>query len=345
MSIILDALRRGRGRRRLGPSPNAAQTDAVLQTLGYGRFNPASPINRLKRALAPRRIRYPVAVVLWVAVIWMTAHVPLARRAVRTTRSDARPCTAAPAPTSDRKRTDAPQATTQPPTHSAARCRTQAPAAADACHTCRRTRITRTRRTQRTYAPATHAPGAIRVQTSRRVGLPTSAPIAPAARRRTAMSTSAARSAATVTTGDDHFSRAMMYQRLGDFENALVSYRQVLQRDDLNVEAHNNLGVLYRDKGLFDDAIKAVSAGDRHQPRLRARAQQSRRRLSQSAEVRHGRFAISRGARDRPEERRVAGEPFDRRERVGAPRSGPGDGSRARSKSIRATPRRTTTSD
>ncbi len=48
----------------------------------------------------------------------------------------------------------------------------------------------------------------------------------------------------------------MMYQRLGDFENALVSYRQVLQRDDLNVEAHNNLGVLYRDKGLYDDAIR-----------------------------------------------------------------------------------------
>ena len=58
----------------------------------------------------------------------------------------------------------------------------------------------------------------------------------------------------------------MMYQRLGDFENALVSYRQVLQRDDLNVEAHNNLGVLYRDKGLFDDAITAFSARDRHQP-------------------------------------------------------------------------------
>ena len=47
-----------------------------------------------------------------------------------------------------------------------------------------------------------------------------------------------------------------MYQRLGDFENALINYRQVLQRDDLNVEAHNNLGLLYRDKGLFDDAIQ-----------------------------------------------------------------------------------------
>jgi hypothetical protein len=49
---------------------------------------------------------------------------------------------------------------------------------------------------------------------------------------------------------------ALMYQRLGDFENALVSYREVLQRDEVNVEAHNNLGVLYRDKGLYDEAIR-----------------------------------------------------------------------------------------
>ena len=72
----------------------------------------------------------------------------------------------------------------------------------------------------------------------------------------------------------------MMYQRLGDFENAQVSYRQVLQRDDLNVEAHNNLGVLYRDKGLLRRCHQTFSAGDRHQPWLRTRPQQSRRRLS-----------------------------------------------------------------
>ena len=97
---------------------------------------------------------------------------------------------------------------------------------------------------------------------------------------RTALSTPAGANAAIVTTGDDHFSRAMMYQRLGDFENALVSYRQVLQRDDLNVEAHNNLGVLYRDKGLLDDAIRHFQRAIAINPRLRARAEQSRRRVS-----------------------------------------------------------------
>jgi tetratricopeptide (TPR) repeat protein len=35
-----------------------------------------------------------------------------------------------------------------------------------------------------------------------------------------------------------------------------VNYKLVLQRDDLNIQAHNNLGVLYRDKGLFEDAIR-----------------------------------------------------------------------------------------
>ena len=44
MSIILDALRRGRGRQTPEPNPNAAQTDAVLQTLGYGKFNPDHPV-------------------------------------------------------------------------------------------------------------------------------------------------------------------------------------------------------------------------------------------------------------------------------------------------------------
>jgi Tfp pilus assembly protein PilF len=49
---------------------------------------------------------------------------------------------------------------------------------------------------------------------------------------------------------------ALYYHRTGDFEQALVHYRRVLQRDELNVEAHNNLGVLYQGKGLYDDASR-----------------------------------------------------------------------------------------
>ena len=72
MSIILDALRGGRGKQPTGPGPNAAQADAVLQTLGYGRFSPAAPMNRLRRAFVLLAIAIVLAVALWVAVFWTT---------------------------------------------------------------------------------------------------------------------------------------------------------------------------------------------------------------------------------------------------------------------------------
>jgi Tfp pilus assembly protein PilF len=53
----------------------------------------------------------------------------------------------------------------------------------------------------------------------------------------------------------DHFTLALYYQRVGDFENALIHYRAVLAANELNAEAHNNLGVLYQGKGLLDEAI------------------------------------------------------------------------------------------
>ena len=78
MSIILDALRRGRSAPPPGPNPNAAQTDAVLQTLGYGRFNPTAPLNRMKRLLVLLVLGVALAVALWVGTIWLT-HAYLAR--------------------------------------------------------------------------------------------------------------------------------------------------------------------------------------------------------------------------------------------------------------------------
>jgi tetratricopeptide (TPR) repeat protein len=66
----------------------------------------------------------------------------------------------------------------------------------------------------------------------------------------------------------DDFQRALYYQRAGDFERSLTLYRAVLQGDELNVEAHNNLGMLYRDKGLSEDAVgefhRALSIAPRY---------------------------------------------------------------------------------
>ena len=54
----------------------------------------------------------------------------------------------------------------------------------------------------------------------------------------------------------DDFKLALYYQRSGEFDQALVHYKAVLQRDELDVEAHNNLGHLYMAKGLLDEAAR-----------------------------------------------------------------------------------------
>jgi tetratricopeptide (TPR) repeat protein len=56
--------------------------------------------------------------------------------------------------------------------------------------------------------------------------------------------------------GPDPFQLALYHQRAGDFEQALVSYKALLQRDEMNIEAHNNLGYLYLGKGLLDEAAR-----------------------------------------------------------------------------------------
>jgi len=54
--------------------------------------------------------------------------------------------------------------------------------------------------------------------------------------------------------GPDDFQLALYYQRSGDFEQALMHYKAVLQRDEMSLDAHNNIGNLYMGKGLFADA-------------------------------------------------------------------------------------------
>jgi len=54
----------------------------------------------------------------------------------------------------------------------------------------------------------------------------------------------------------DEFRLALYYQRTGDFEQALVHYKTVLQRDEMNANAHNNLGNLYLGKALYEEAAR-----------------------------------------------------------------------------------------
>lgn len=50
--------------------------------------------------------------------------------------------------------------------------------------------------------------------------------------------------------------RALDYQRIGEVEKAIAEYRVLLQANEANAQAHNNLGLLYEGKGLLEDAMR-----------------------------------------------------------------------------------------
>ena len=54
---------------------------------------------------------------------------------------------------------------------------------------------------------------------------------------------------------DESFARALRFQQGGDTEHAIAEYRALLQGNESNAQAHNNLGLLYQAKGLTEEAI------------------------------------------------------------------------------------------
>jgi Tfp pilus assembly protein PilF len=65
----------------------------------------------------------------------------------------------------------------------------------------------------------------------------------------------------------DHFALALRYQNLGDFVRAHEHYLNALSENEFNVEARNNLGLLYYSRGMPDNAVDqfrraiAINAG------------------------------------------------------------------------------------
>jgi Flp pilus assembly protein TadD len=59
---------------------------------------------------------------------------------------------------------------------------------------------------------------------------------------------------APVAAATNHFELAVRHHNLGNFEQALKHYLAVLDADEFNTEARNNLGLLYHQRGLTDDA-------------------------------------------------------------------------------------------
>jgi tetratricopeptide (TPR) repeat protein len=52
------------------------------------------------------------------------------------------------------------------------------------------------------------------------------------------------------------FKLAVYHHRAGDFDHAETYYRALLQRNELDPQVHNNLGLLYRDTGMLDEAVR-----------------------------------------------------------------------------------------
>jgi Tfp pilus assembly protein PilF len=62
----------------------------------------------------------------------------------------------------------------------------------------------------------------------------------------------------SATTASDDLDAALVSQRAGDFDGALARYRALLERDELNAQTHNNLGLLYQEKGLLAEAAREL---------------------------------------------------------------------------------------
>jgi Tfp pilus assembly protein PilF len=60
---------------------------------------------------------------------------------------------------------------------------------------------------------------------------------------------------------------ALYFHRAGDFENALQHYRVLLQKNELNAQAHNNLGLLYQEKNLLQESARELQRAILIEPR------------------------------------------------------------------------------
>jgi Tfp pilus assembly protein PilF len=60
---------------------------------------------------------------------------------------------------------------------------------------------------------------------------------------------------------------AIYYHRTGDFENALQHYRALLRKNELDAQAHNNLGLLYQERNLLDESARELQRAIVIEPR------------------------------------------------------------------------------
>ena len=244
MSLILDALRRGQPK----PDPEArkspqvtAYADAVLATLGYSRGEPPTTLGTWLRAYGP----WAVAVVLlglvgW-AAWWSATGNPGGLPAGADRVADARRPPPAVSRPGEQPVADAEIAT--PDEQVAATVPDLAPPP-----------VTASRPAARSVPPAQPSNASVAAVTEPRPlpgegpntvpsAPPTPEPVVPVER--------------PPVTQPDHFEAALSSQRAGDFEGALLHYRALLESNEFNAKVHNNLGLLYHERGLTYEADQA----------------------------------------------------------------------------------------
>jgi type IV pilus assembly protein PilF len=66
---------------------------------------------------------------------------------------------------------------------------------------------------------------------------------------------------------DNDLDLAIYYHRAGDFPNALQHYRALIERNELNAQAHNNLGLLYQERNLLQESARELQRAVVIEPR------------------------------------------------------------------------------
>lgn len=271
MSVILDALRRARGAGPSRPSPAPPQMPGIPAGLRAGAVTrPKAP-----RSAGGARKGLIVGVVLAGAVVWAGVYfgLPVLQRrmaaprivAVTTPRTPApaTPGVAATSPAAPPAVAAAPPGTAVPPgtAGASAPAAPASPAPSDGplglleiaekvsqpppAYKSPLPEVSRADPSGATLPPAATRRAATRRPAPERP--PLAAPPAAAA---------SAATAAVVPPQVNHFDLAVRYHSLGNFEQALTHYTAVLQAEEFNVEARNNLALLYSERGLTGEAIE-----------------------------------------------------------------------------------------
>lgn len=265
MSQIFDSLRRGREPSPRQPSRRTAQADAVLATLGYT----PPRYSRTYRFAVAISVVAAFAVVGWLA--WRTYVVDADRTAPPRPMSPLSAVNRAPVPTpspapsntgpvdGSKPEADANRLTTttpivgQPPSllHSQPASPRSIPDSAPA-------------KGIPSVAVPSAAAGSSNADSGSAIRDPGSRPTDSGTRVPDSGSR-ITQPGAIVPPSD--LSIALYFHRAGEFDNALRYYRLVLERDELNAQAHNNLGLLYQERRLLQDSARELKRALAIEPR------------------------------------------------------------------------------